>query len=313
MPVFEIFSSRKKKAERDGSDVYQYDSIPEKVRAQILHIWNDAIGPYAEQVYYGAPPPHNSLAWDTIRNRVCREQGKMRLSGEDNSRRDCIGYLRAEQDVAELLDLIEFSFLYVEAVLGDTPSYERQQLGIVQDPDVAIKELNYRFREAGIGYQFENGKIIRMDSQFIHDEVVRPALSLLSDSRFRGAEEEFLSAHAHFRAGDYKDTVTDALKAFESTMKAICDIKGWSYAGGSRATDLLKIIRRNGLLPDYLDNSFDQLAATLQSGLPKVRNEAGGHGQGATPKQTPDYIAAYALHIAAAKIVLLVEAFRESN
>ena len=60
-------------------------------------------------------------------------------------------------------------------------------------------------------------------------------------------------------------------------------------------------------LPSYLDNSFDQLAATLKSGLPKVRGEESAHGQGATPRETPDYVAAYALHLAAAKILFLVE------
>lgn len=122
-----------------------------------------------------------------------------------------------------------------------------------------------------------------------------------------------MAAHAHYRAGEYKDCVADALNAFESTMKAICDIKKWSYSKGARASDLLKVIRSNGLLPDYLDGSFDQLAATLASGLPKVRNEAGGHGQGAEPRQTPGYIAAYALHLAAAKIVLLFEALKASE
>lgn len=73
---------------------------------------------------------------------------------------------------------------------------------------------------------------------------------------------------------------------------------------------MIKVVRKNGLLPDYLDGSFGQLIATLQSGLPKVRNEEGGHGQGATPKETPSYIAAYALHLAATKILLLVEAFK---
>ncbi len=46
--------------------------------------------------------------------------------------------------------------------------------------------------------------------------------------------------------------------------------------------------------PDYLDKSFDQLIATLSSGLPRVRNEEGAHGQGAKPRATPPYVAAYA-------------------
>lgn len=96
-------------------------------------------------------------------------------------------------------------------------------------------------------------------------------------------------------------------------MKAICDIKDWEYKKGARASDLLKILRAKDLLPDYLDNSFDQLAATLSSGLPKVRNEEGGHGQGAQPRATPSYVAAYALHLAAAKIVLLVEAMQDGE
>ena len=63
-----------------------------------------------------------------------------------------------------------------------------------------------------------------------------------------------------------------------------------------------------GLLPDYLDNSFDQLAATLKSGLPKVRGEVGAHGQGARPRETPDYVGVYVLHLAVAQDLLLIEA-----
>ena len=70
------------------------------------------------------------------------------------------------------------------------------------------------------------------------------------------------------------------------------------------------MVRQKNLLPDYLDASFDQLTATLKSGLPKVRNAASAHGQGATPREIPDYVAAYALHLAAAKILFLVEAHK---
>ena len=55
------------------------------------------------------------------------------------------------------------------------------------------------------------------------------------------------------------------------------------------------------------------MLGVLKSGLPKVRNEAGGHGQGSKLKRIPEYIAAYALHLAATNIVMLVEAFRHSE
>ena len=51
-------------------------------------------------------------------------------------------------------------------------------------------------------------------------------------------------------------------------MKVICDLKKWSYPPGARATDLIKVLRREGLFPEFAEQSFDQLVATLKSGLP---------------------------------------------
>ena len=64
-------------------------------------------------------------------------------------------------------------------------------------------------------------------------------------------------------------------------------------------------------MPSYLDNSFDQLAATLKSGLPRVRAEEGAHGQGSVPRETPVYVAGYALNLAAANILFLAQAHKD--
>jgi HEPN domain-containing protein len=163
-------------------------------------------------------------------------------------------------------------------------------------------------RQDGFGYSYMDGQIIRVDSEYLHDEVVKPALKLLNGPGFQGAQEEFLRAHRHYRAGEYPQSITEAAKSFESVLKAVCDQKKWRYEKGARASDLLKRIRQEGLWPEFLDASFDQLLATLNSGLPKVRNEQGAHGQGASIRKIPNYLAAYALHLAAAKIRLIVEA-----
>ena len=181
------------------------------------------------------------------------------------------------QDVDDWLDVVDLCF-------GSIPSsktvYGRSALAT---PRERSRSWNIRFRQAGFGYQFEGGQIVRVDFQLLHSEVVKPALLLLADRRFEGAQQEFLSAHAHCRAGEHEDAIVDANRAFESTMKTICDIMKWEYPKGARASDLVKIIRRKGLLPDYLDQSFDQLIATLQSGLPKVRNEPGGMDRAGYP------------------------------
>ncbi len=314
MSIFDIYSKRKKRTEQTEPDVYQYDKVPSTVRKQIEYIWDEAIGRYwAPRGSYMplTPPSHNNEGWELIRHAVCRERGIETLAGIPNAKNDCVGSLLGEKNIDQWLDVVEFSFTYIERVLGRRDEYERERLSVSLSPDDAIKELNYRLREAAVGYQFSDGKIIRVDSEFVHAEVVLPALQLLQDERFAGAQVEFTSAHAHYRAAEYKDCVTDALNAFESTMKVICDVRGWEHKKGARASDLIKVLRNNGLLPDYLDASFDQLIATLTSGLPKVRNEEGGHGQGGTPRETPRYVAAYALHLAAAKIVLLVEAMND--
>ena len=310
MPVFKLFSYRKRVAEGATPDILIYDKLPEPVRVQIIRILKNAIG--QAHVYTGmemGKVDENNAGWHEIHEIVAQEHGLFRLSQDANLFSSCKNYLLGAS-VADALDIIEASFLYIDKIARNFYGHDRVKRGITVTADDAIKELNERFRRAGIGYRFEDGKIIRIDSELIHSEVVKPALRYLHLRGFEGPHEEFMKAHTHFRDGKMKDAVTNANNAFESTLKTICKQRKWQYPQGARASDLLKILRENGLLPNYLDKSFDQLAATLKSGLPQVRNEQGGHGQGPTPRETPEYVAAYALHLAAAKILFLCEAHK---
>ena len=289
MPLLDLFSYRKRVADGGTPDVYDYDNLPQSLRVQVIHIWRDVI-------------PYDAQAWKFIHDAVAREHGMLELSGRwPTDEQRCVTYLLENRSVDQALDMIEVSFLYVDGVVRNSKPREA---------DKAINELNGRFRRAGVGYQFENGKIFRVDSELIHAEIVRPALRYLHEKGFEGPRDEFMQAHGHYRAGQTKDAITDANNAFESTLKTICDQRRWQYPKGARVSELLKVLREKGLLPDYLDSSFDQLAATLKSGLPKVRGEEGAHGQGSKPRETPDYVAAYALHLAAAKILFLAKAHK---
>ena len=307
----DLFSYRKRVAAGDPPDVFVYDELPKGLRIQIIHIWRDAIGPF--YLSRGRTNPD----WKEIHNIVAREHGVLMLGKDhhpDHHRAfdsRCETYLISASAVDDALDLIEASFMYLDEKVRRFSPSDRGLRGIKMTASAAIEELNTRFRRAGVGYQFEAGQLFRVDSELIHSEVVRPTLRYLHQKGFEGPRDEFLQAHAHYRAGETKDAITDANNALESTLKTICDQQRWQYAPGARVSDLLKVVRENGLLPDYLDASFDQLVATLKSGLPKVRNEVGAHGQGAAPRETPDYVAAYALHLAAAKILFLVEAHKE--
>lgn len=306
MGLFELFSKRQKKLEKVGQpDTYQYTDLPESFRMQVLHVWRTAIGLWCYDRYH---PSVSNQCWDFIHETLCREYGKPMLGTRerDNLAQRCVQhFLEADSDQA--LDIIELSFKLIDGKVRESHDYN-----ITQGPDSAIEELNHRFRENGIGFQFEGHQLVKIDSQYIHAEVVRPALSLLQEANFLGPEREFLQAHEHYRAGKNADAITWALKAFESTMKAVCDKRKWPYPNNATAKSLIDVIFSKGLVPQQLTSHFSSLRSLLESGLPTVRNTSGGHGQGKDPVLIPEYLASYALHQAASNIVFLINAHKNS-
>ena len=311
MAVVNLFSRRKRIASGETPDVYKYDVLPQTHRVQIVQILRDAVGTYHQysNVEIGKVNENNE-GMDFIHDSVAREHGVFELANGSNPCERCEIFILDSHILNKVLDLIEFSFLYIHRITRQFNEYDRELCSISVRADEAINELNERFKFAGVGYQFEDGHILRIDSELIHSEIVKPALRFLNEDGFEGPRDEFMSAHAHYRKGEMKDAIVDANNAFESTLKSICLQRGWEYQNGESASRLINVVRDQGLLPDYLDNSFDQLAATLKSGLPKLRGEEGSHGQGANPSETPEYIAAYALHLAAAQILFLVKAHK---
>ena len=126
-----------------------------------------------------------------------------------------------------------------------------------------------------------------MDSELAHQQIVRPALVALREPGFKTANDEYLSAFDHYLHGRYKECLADCLKAFESTMKIICEERRWPYKQTDTAGKLLNILFEHELIPPYLLSEFTALRSTLESGVPVVRNLEAGHGQGVHPKQVP--------------------------
>lgn len=309
MAVRDLFSRRKKLAQKGTEpDVYQYEDIPRTLRTQITYIWIESIGPYLETDGYGfsPEPPNNSGVWDKIHDEFAREKGLGILGRHQNKAKNCIYYLQSSQNIDDILDIIEFTFRYIQW-LGEFPDYDRRNVGIVQSAEDAIQELNFRFRDAGVGYQFEAGQLIRVDSQLLHAEVVKPALALMSATGFEAPFAEFTTAHAHFRTKEYKACVIEALKSFESVLKVICAQNRWKHPENATASALIKTVLDKGLVPEYLESSL-QAIQSLLTGLPTVRNREAGHGQGTDVREVPEYLASYALHLAATDIVFLISA-----
>ena len=107
--------------------------------------------------------------------------------------------------------------------------------------------------------------MMRVDSQIIHEEIVRPALSMLFDPMYEDANAEFLSAHEHYRTKKYKECLNDCLKAFESTIKAICTQRGWEFNVGDTAKRLIDIVFERKLIPSFMQAHFTALRSTFES------------------------------------------------
>lgn len=202
--------------------------------------------------------------------------------------------------------MIELSFRLIDRVTR-RHSYLRR----ANSDEIAtscIEELNARFREHGVGYQYDSGEIIRVDSELIHVEAVKPALLLLRGANYSGAQEEFLGAFEHYRHGKNKEALNECLKAFESTMKAICQKRGWTFKPTDTAKTLIQICFEKQLIPDFWQTQFASLRSMLESSVPTGRNKLSGHGQGFSAVTVPDHIAAYMLHMTASTVVFLIRA-----
>jgi hypothetical protein len=260
------------------------------------------------------------MLWDEVHDLIARERGVSALSplvdlygGVVPKKEHLQHYLSQNESIStdHFIDAIEISFRCLvenaEAVARYRDPYT-SRLTV----DEGIAELNRRFRQHGLGYEFDVASrlIVRFDSEAIYEEVVKPALLLVHRAGFSGAEEEFRRAQEHLRHGRNEEAMADALKAFESTMKYICEQRGWVYdPNRDTASQLLNTLFQQNLIPAWAQNEFTSLRTVLESGLPTARNRNPAHGRGTEPRQIPDYLAAFALHMAAANIVFLVEAF----
>ncbi len=306
MSIVEIYSKRQKRLRGKTPDVYVYDSLPIPLRVQIIQIWDDILGDLDQYVTLNYVTRDR---YDIIVKKLRHEYGVFYLpnstdSQPDGSYEELFCFFHDQSDVEMALSAVELTF----SALGTRVEKSDSFLIIPkQKIDAAIEELNSRFREHGVGFEFRERKLLRIDSQFIHSETVKPALVLLSQELYAGAQQEFLKAHENFRIRNNKETLSMCLNSMESVMKAICDKRHWNYQKNATARSLINTCFDNELIPKFWQSHYSSLINVLESGVPTGRNKLSGHGQGSTPNIVPNHITAYMLHLTATTIVFLAD------
>lgn len=292
MALPQLFSRRKRAVSNVVTDVYVYDEMPKKIRIQIVQIIQEGLGCYEEY-------SRNVGYWTFLVEQMRKEKGVFSLTDKyDDYGEEFCNWLLNEREIPTFLDGVELAFRAIKDYVGEYESHKTQRY---------VDEMNARMQEAGIGYEFQSDNIIQIDKQIIHNDVVLPALKLLHEPKFAGANDEYLGAHQFFRSGDYESCIIECCKAYESVLKVIGTKRNWAISLNDPASKLLAAAYSSGFIPQYMQTQFGALRAILESGVPTIRNRMAGHGSGGQVRRVDRHLAAYQLHQTAAAIVFLVE------
>ena len=307
--MYRLLSQRLRDAE-GAPEVYKYGEFPETFRNQFYTIVSNSLEMASESSY--GPSQATIVDW------LCRAfslvKGLKCICGgtyyEENSLTALEVYIDkcSNLDFLDLMDFVFGSFISNSSI--------QKHLGIHRDTfsRTAIAELNYRLKQNRLGYEFQHGEIIIKTNTITHEEIVKPALKLLTDEKFRGAEEEYLAAFEHFRNGQNKDAILNAEKAFESVMKIICQELGYAFnSKRDTAQKLIQILEDNRFYPSYMNDHMTAIRKTLESGAPVLRNKEAGHGQGPEVEIVGDEYVEYVLNLVATNMVFLYKLYQKKS
>jgi hypothetical protein len=144
------------------TDVFTYDSISRKLRNQIYHIWND--------FFYKNRFDETLIkqARERIFNIICSEEGvkSLYLTGHFiNSHASQVdSYFESLEDTDKILDTIEIIFHEMLFVAQIHSEKYNQTPPIRYNFKLCVSDLNKRFLENGVGYQYESGKVVKIST-----------------------------------------------------------------------------------------------------------------------------------------------------
>lgn len=258
MPVIDLYSKRRKRELGLEPDVYTYDDFTSSLRAQICYVITDVLSIQDQK--------QKERNCGTICEVLRREYGVYKLATGLHARAlaldELLQFVSYERDVDRVLDAVELSFVIAETYREEAYVYGYPKEDTSAYLDECVSEVNARFKEHGKGYEISDGKVLRIDSEFLHKEAVKPAISFLNQAEYAGPRDEFFGAYEHYRHGNLKEALNDALKAFESTIKVVLESRGWEYDKTSPAKRLLAVLLANNFLPSYHQNHLNAIYIT---------------------------------------------------
>ncbi|TFZ65479.1 hypothetical protein E4631_14695 [Hymenobacter sp. UV11] len=251
------------------------------------------------------------LAWKTIYNILCREHGLEKLPNKYtfiSFSSDVEKYFKTLSIIEKELDVLEL-LCYSISHIGDYITTDDAKINYTRLD--AIRDINTRLQENGAGYRYDNDQIIKVPAEFTFIQTIAPSLLIINNSKFKNAQDEFLSAFEHYKNHKYEEAVTDCLKSIESTIKIIATLRNWPFNQNDTAKPLIALVIKEGLVPTYSESFLAGVRNTLESGIPTLRNKLGGHGKGAEARIVDEASMHYCINLTAAVILYLVQRHQE--
>lgn len=296
-----VYNTYSKRNAQKKNDVFEYEIIPQKFRGQVVHILKEVLGLYETD------------SWINIHKKLCSELGN------DFSQIDIISditnFIKKTESTTDLLDSIDICFNEIYSLLSDYKSQNSPYLShFLKKLQTALDDLNIRFFENGLGYQFNYGELFRIDNTHTHKEIVLPSILLIRDKRFESVEEEFFKAFEHYKDRNYEAAITEAGKAFESAMKTICKRKNYEFNNDDTASKLLTILKNKEFFSPMFESqmiNLNKLISEVMTGLSTIRNKSGAHGQGDGIRNVPIELVQFTLNQVASNILFLIQSFNK--
>lgn len=195
-----------------------------------------------------------------------------------------------------VLDAIE---LYDDLLLEEIGDNNKSRTGVKEYEN----GVNRIFEEDNLPWRLLDGRIVKLDSQFIENEILAKAHELISAHGFEGALREFLEARSNLTSGDTKGAIRQANLALESTMKGILGVEH------EKPGKLVRMIIERGMVPEYHEGFLEAFDKHILRSVPVARNEEKGvgHGQGCEVNDPPLSLAEFAVHLSGVLILYLMK------
>lgn len=178
MAILDLFSKR----QRQPPDVYQHETLPERLRMQVAYVVDEMFTPRAGAWLGLGTADIKRGVYDQLHYLLAKEYGVPRLAagigmpdGADSVQR--VQHVIRRARVGQVLDVVEVALHLAFEYLA-----KRREFGLAH-PQASIEELNRRFGQHGVGYQIVGTKVIKTGSVFTHNAVAQDPETHYRDCR----------------------------------------------------------------------------------------------------------------------------------